>query len=249
MIIVFDLDGTLVFDGMTIAPRITKELLRLNKQSRIIFASARPIRDMEPVLTAFPNNDLIGGNGSIVRHNGEISSIASLNPGVVQKVVEVIRSNNLDYVIDYDWDYSARISKNNLILNKLDIERKATNIPIQFNHVLKIILFGVTKGIYQSLDLEDEAVALYHEDAQELVITAKHIDKYQTLTKLIGNQSYLAFGNDKNDLELLKHAELSVVIGDNADVVSVSQRQLPADNGIIADYLSDLLRDISEIGV
>ena len=48
---VFDIDGTLCFDGKTIEPTIINALQTLIQQGHeVIFASARPIRDLLPVL-------------------------------------------------------------------------------------------------------------------------------------------------------------------------------------------------------
>ena len=51
MIFVFDLDGTISFSGREIAPDIIAELKKIEELGhQIVFASARPIRDLLPVL-------------------------------------------------------------------------------------------------------------------------------------------------------------------------------------------------------
>ncbi len=56
---VFDVDGTLCFDGITIDPALIHALKKLERDGdTIIFASARPIRDLLPVVKSFPKNDL-----------------------------------------------------------------------------------------------------------------------------------------------------------------------------------------------
>ncbi|MBY0345558.1 MAG: HAD hydrolase family protein [Neisseriaceae bacterium] len=47
---VFDIDGTLTTDGQPISQRVGDGLLDLAQESTLIFASARPIRDMLPML-------------------------------------------------------------------------------------------------------------------------------------------------------------------------------------------------------
>ncbi|WP_269448102.1 HAD family hydrolase [Lactococcus lactis] len=75
MIFVFDLDGTICFDGKMISSELIKLLTELSVKNQLVFASARPIRDMLPLLSAFPEHFLIGGNGSIVRNNQEIEIV------------------------------------------------------------------------------------------------------------------------------------------------------------------------------
>lgn len=77
MNIVLDIDGTICFDGRQIDCKITDQLFSLhNIGHKIIFASARPIRDLLPVL---PNKFvLIDGNGSIISINGRIKTLATI---------------------------------------------------------------------------------------------------------------------------------------------------------------------------
>ena len=54
--------------------KILNSLERLrNSGHQVIFASARPIRDMLPVISKkFHNYTMIGGNGSLILSNGKI---------------------------------------------------------------------------------------------------------------------------------------------------------------------------------
>jgi len=64
--IVFDVDGTICFNGQYIDELLINKIKEINKKYDVIFASARPIRDLIPVVKEFKNEILIGGNGSIV---------------------------------------------------------------------------------------------------------------------------------------------------------------------------------------
>jgi HAD superfamily hydrolase (TIGR01484 family) len=234
---VFDLDGTLTFDGTEISPLITKELMRINRTNKLIFASARPVRDMLPLLDDFPENDLIGGNGSIVRSRGKIYTTKSLSTGTVKQIIGFIEQNQLEYVLDYDWNYSARITSSNEIMNKLDIRHEAKNVPLQEENVIKAILFHVSPELHASLTLDKQNAVLYHADSEELVITAEGIDKHQILKTLIGDQEYTAFGNDKNDAELLKNAAYPVVVGNNPEVLQYGKICLDSNAETVANFL------------
>lgn len=76
MIFVFDIDGTICFNGKFIESRLNQVIQQLNRQHDIIFASARPIRDLLPVVRDYSNHWLIGGNGSIISKDGEIQTMA-----------------------------------------------------------------------------------------------------------------------------------------------------------------------------
>ncbi|MBE7342879.1 HAD family hydrolase [Staphylococcus haemolyticus] len=64
MNIVLDIDGTICFDGRQIDCKITDQLFSLhNIGHKIIFASARPIRDLLPVLpNKFHKYDIVWEN-------------------------------------------------------------------------------------------------------------------------------------------------------------------------------------------
>ena len=79
MIFVMDVDGTICFNGRFIENLLYKELKRISRKHQVIFASARPIRDLLPVVKGFDSHILIGGNGSIVSINNEISVVESIS--------------------------------------------------------------------------------------------------------------------------------------------------------------------------
>lgn len=237
-IFVFDLDGTLVFDDMTISPLLVEQLLRLNKSNQIIFASARPVRDMLPLLSTFPNNDLIGGNGSIIRHNGRVMTTNKIDAQLVREILDFISKYQLDYVVDYDWDYSAHVADDNAIMSKLDIKQQANNVPLSTENVIKIIIFNVTEELFNNLNLSDELAVLYHADVEEVVITAQGINRYQTLKGMIGNKEYIAFGNDINDYEMLANANVPVVLGNDSDILQQGMVHLQANDKELISFLS-----------
>ncbi len=73
---VFDLDGTICFNGKPVSEKILVSLETLVAHGHeVIFASARPIRDLLPVLhERFHAYPMIGGNGSLISKNGSIIS-------------------------------------------------------------------------------------------------------------------------------------------------------------------------------
>lgn len=213
-IFVFDLDGTIVFNGRAIEPKIKEKLLQLNQKATLIFASARPIRDMLPLLEDFPSCDLIGANGAMYRKNQQIQLTAFIPNQAIETCFQLIEAWNLDYIVDYAWDYSARISNpQNPILAKLDPEHLAEQVALSSENITKIILFNVTAQQAKELQLLTATTLLYHEEVKEFLVTADKADKYSALKILIGKQPYIAFGNDHNDRTMLEKAEEGYVVG------------------------------------
>ena len=129
MNIILDIDDTICFDGQQINQDIIDRLISLhNIGHRIIFASARPMRDLLPVLPSqFHRFTLIGGNGSIVSDNNEIQTLATIQPESFNVIKHVINQYDLNYIVDDKWNYAARVDATNTIYQRLDPHRLAQN--------------------------------------------------------------------------------------------------------------------------
>ena len=115
MYFVFDVDGTICFNGSFIEEDILNALEEINKSHNLIFASARPIRDLIPVLPNFKNNLLIGGNGSIISDKGDIKVIDYISSHEYVYLKQLIEEYNLNFIIDGSINYSAKVDSNNII--------------------------------------------------------------------------------------------------------------------------------------
>lgn len=219
---VFDVDGTLCFDGQTIAPRLIQTLKNLERQGhQVIFASARPIRDLLPIVPDFVGNLLIGGNGSIISREKQIDVIHYIPPIEYQAIIELILKYDLTYVIDGPFDYGTNVTAANNIFKQLDPANLAEKVPYcKIQRAIKIILVDIQPELFDTVQASLATIGqnlsiISHKNENSLDITGKKINKYSTLAKL-NVTDYLAFGNDRNDVELLKHGQDSYVVGDEA---------------------------------
>ncbi|BCU53274.1 Cof-type HAD-IIB family hydrolase [Staphylococcus auricularis] len=220
MIFVMDVDGTICFNGKFIENLLYKELKRISRKHQLIFASARPIRDLLPVVKGFDSHILIGGNGSIVSINNEISVVKSISKNVFEDIKNLIIENDLEYIIDGPFDYSAKISRSNKIYRQLDPSCLAKNINIEdITEPIKIILVNLEGKMFNHIknilkNYKELLTINYHKEENNIDITAKNINKFTTLKKIITTDNYIAYGNDINDFELLQHAEEAYYIGE-----------------------------------
>ncbi|MDK9865058.1 MULTISPECIES: HAD-IIB family hydrolase [Staphylococcus] len=244
MIIVMDVDGTICFNGSDIDTDIRSELKRLEKRHQIIFASARPIRDLLPVVRGFENKTLIGGNGSIISQNKIISVIKHIPSNEYEYLKNMINENSLNYIIDGSFDYAANVNENSKIFKQLDPDRMAKRLKMsEIDNPIKIILIGLSDKLFECLKIqlkkyEDSLSINYHNVENNIDITAKEINKYTTLIKIIRSKPYIAYGNDINDFELLKHAQKSYCVGDNIEMLSFSNvKQIQNNTFSVAESL------------
>lgn len=212
---VFDVDGTLSFDGRSIGPEIRAAIQALERQDhRVIFASARPIRDLLPIVSEFKNATLIGGNGSIVSVAHERRVIAPIEMTDFLQIKTLIDRFNLDYVVDDEWNYSAKQPPRAPILRQLDPASLAKNVSLsQIKNPIKTILVNLSTTrqaeLSQYLRVETSLEIVEHANEGNLDLTARKINKLTTLRQLGINQ-FIGFGNDQNDLQMLQLATHSV---------------------------------------
>lgn len=246
VIFVFDIDGTICFNGKFIEPRLNQVIQQLKQQHQIIFASARPIRDLLPVVKDYSNHWLIGGNGSIISKDGKIQTIAYIPKDLFENMVQLINDYDLNYIIDGDFDYAANVSESHPIYRQLDPERLATNVKIaHIQHAIKVILLGIEEKLFEKLKqwfqaYEDVLSIHIHELDHSIDITAQNIDKYTTLKQMIGEQNYIAFGNDVNDAQLLQHAQKSFYVADPSSYTKDYDVQIQNNAESVATVIEDL---------
>ncbi|KIX91782.1 hydrolase [Staphylococcus microti] len=215
MNIVFDVDGTICFNGQYIERNLANEIKRLGESNTIIFASARPIRDLLPIVKELKYDASIGGNGSIVQNKESIEVIKAIN----EREYAEIKKFSLKYIVDGSFNYASNLTSNNIIYKQLDPDNLAEKLEIhKIEEPIKIILVDIPVSLYEDIKkyisrFQDMLSIINHDDERNIDIPAKGINKHSTLQKIIGDESYIAFGNDVNDYELLKHADKSYYVG------------------------------------
>lgn len=118
---VFDLDGTICFKGRPVSDNILDALADLtNKGHRVIFASARPIRDMLPVIREdFHHYTMVGGNGSLIAEQGKVVSATAFSLEEFAKIEQLMNEFEATYLIDGNWDYAYTGPSDHPILEKI----------------------------------------------------------------------------------------------------------------------------------
>ncbi|PFA67675.1 HAD family hydrolase [Bacillus sp. AFS015802] len=239
---VFDLDGTICFKGKPVSEKIVNCLLELKSSGHeIYFASARPIRDMLPVLDvrlhSFP---LIGGNGSLLYQEGEMIHSTSFHPKDLQKIHELIDHYEATYLIDGEWDYSYTGPKNHPILHFLDPANLAKALPVEsLDPIVKVLL--LTSSNFQGLTRELEAMEVVvniHMNEMVVDISPANIHKWSALSSFgVAEEDFISFGNDANDISMFSKARYSVMVGYHEGLSRYADDHIP----LTGDYESDII--------
>jgi hypothetical protein len=251
MLFVFDLDGTIIFRGEPLSKTIAEALVQAEALGHeTVFASARPIRDMLPVLDErFHRHLLIGGNGSLVARDGRVVHAETFQPEQLAALLAAIAECGCTYLIDGEWDYAYTGRADHPILRNLDPHRKARNLPVeQLDPIVKICLL--------SSDMEDELRArlaeldvVIHEHRSENLfdINPPDIHKWSALRKTgVAAGGYVAFGNDANDVTLFRHARHSVMVGHHPDLAPWATESIPpAEEETLAVRVRDKILELA----
>jgi HAD superfamily hydrolase (TIGR01484 family) len=221
---VFDIDGTLCFDGKTIDVSIIEALNEISAHGHeIIFASARPIRDLVPVLPAeFKKGKLVGGNGCFTSENGNITANFFI-PELKEQLHTIIQNYQLTYLADGEWDYAFTGSTNHPIYKNIN-HSTAKNLSLNaLQKICKLVVFKPTQNVIHALNQLPISITPYkNEDAIDL--SPIGINKVSGLEKL-HVEHFIAFGNDSNDQCMFEKACYSICVGDN-DVYQYASKKI-----------------------
>ena len=236
---VFDIDGTICFDYTDLSKEATVLLdLLESKGHEVIFASARPVRDMIFVLKEkYRHHRLIGANGAMVSVDNEIVEMCHFESSQSLKILELLKQQNAIYLADGSWDYHYNGDGSHELMKYVNAKGLADNVSInQLGQIMKFVIFEADDMSSLLKDLEDmELNYRQHPSTLSIDLVACETNKYEAL-KQQGIEDYIAMGNDVNDKELLQHARLSVMIDHHDELVDIVDYKIAYDE----QYLEQL---------
>lgn len=241
---VFDLDGTICFKGQPLSEGITSALEAcIENGHEIIFASARPIRDLLPVLPETMRKfSMVGGNGAFVAQNGETIEVTAFEAEIVEAIQNIISAYQLPYLVDGDWDYAYTGSEAHPIYQNLDPLKLAKKVALQdLKDIVKIVLFPGEHLHELLVELKELPISIYEHTSENIVdMSPNGIDKWNGLTKLgIAEGDFIAFGNDANDASMFVKAKESVCVGEHK-VRELASLQVSSEEAAVIEMLQTL---------
>lgn len=250
---VFDLDGTLCFNGQPVSGKILSSLAKAMEAGiEIIFASARPIRDMLPVINeAFHHCTMIGGNGSLLAKGGKIIERRSFSAHEIQNIKELIHRYHAAYLIDGDWDYAYTGPESHPILRNVDPAGLAKQVPLEsLQEIVKVLILSSKQMDELAEELAKLNVYVHiHRNEQVLDISPNGIHKWSALQSLgVEERSYVAFGNDANDISMFEHALHTVMIGDHEQLAPYAKETIRLSGDVEQAIAAKILELAERIG-
>ncbi|TCZ80851.1 HAD family phosphatase [Paenibacillus albiflavus] len=249
MKIVFDLDGTICFAGKPLSTNMVQVLDVLATQGHeLIFASARPIRDLLPVLPPHMQQfAMVGGNGSFVAAGGSIISTVHFDQETKDNIIRLIHEFQADYLIDSQWDYSYSGDQEHPIRRNLDPDKRAQNKRLEeLTEIVKVVILHTSEPQRLWSELQKLPIVIYRHGSENIIdMSPSGIHKWAGLQKLgLEPKEYIAFGNDANDVSMFQHAKHSICIGNHTELLRVASEQVANDENQVIDRINQLMHEL-----
>lgn len=245
---VFDLDGTICFNGDNLPSPIRSALMDLIAAGHdLAFASARSYRDCLGILGQDLSQQLvIGLNGGIAYDGGQLIYQELLSEAGLRLALDFCQDHNLAWFLDDAFDYACQKPDQVAFYPFVDPLGMAEQKSLADLHepTKLVIFFGDRPSLAGPLQagLEDlgQFSIFYHEQEKALYVNPVGITKGATVERCCG-RNFIAFGNDKNDLDFFERATYAVQVGDYQPLTALADQQVPAQAEAVAQVIRELM--------
>jgi len=250
-VVVLDLDGTLLKNDKTVSSetlRTLKEFEDIGKQ--IVVATARPPRLGEIKLPEELQKEfMIFYNGAEIYHNKKIIYNKCIPVDSAKKFMEFLMSTNnqcrvgLEINNKLHANFDVKQIFNNVEFNKISLDSFET-VPIT-----KILIDMTSIEDIKILEnnIPSECCMVITDNGRLAQIMAHGVNKLNALNYILQNlkttiDKVIFFGDDINDLELIKECGIGVAMGNAAPIVKESADYVTKSNEEdgIAVFLNEL---------
>ncbi len=238
---VFDLDGTIIFNGKPLTKEFEHLLLEIDAMGHeIIFATGRSWRDFVPVVPSWCSRrpSVVFGGGLVIREE-TIKSQHFLPDSELTEIVKFLEDNHVPYLVDGHSNYYHPHKEHWLFEEIVALTGQLKTHSI--DHIM-------TEGAYKVLVLEDKWLEYFTSLAKERNLIIKyhfydkcfdimpaHVNKYRGLCELgkFSPDDLYVFGNDHNDLELMQELPNSVMLGHHQELMKYAKLRIEYDDDIL----------------
>ncbi|SFC97802.1 HAD family hydrolase [Clostridium uliginosum] len=239
--IFFDIDGTLIdcLNGLTdITPKVKKAIRALQANGDYVFiATGRPYAFLSEALLNFGFDGFILTNGAQVKVKDKLIYKEPLYKDFVKEISDNFEELNIQYILQgeiYSYmkeDYKEFYS----YFDNFSISRKYLkgNYDIENIDTYKVeTLCKDEKGIDYCLSLEnDDYDCIYNEEEKSFEFYSKRNTKATGILKALDylnipiENSY-AFGDGKNDIEMLSTVGCGIAMGNASDEIKIYAKKV-----------------------
>ncbi|WP_198663851.1 HAD family hydrolase [Jiangella endophytica] len=245
-VVVSDLDGTVAFAGRPPSAIVMHAFDRIVSAAgtRLVIATSRAPRSVAAWFGPLVGRvDLICCNGALVRGRDGTERRTPLGGDLVAAMVADLVAADADFCLDYGDRFVASRPR---ALPWMGRYRRHVLGPAERPSVHGVLKLSVAHADPWAWRLHTAAPGrstVYVHTTGDADLVAPGVGKAGALRDLLGDDAraafVTAFGNDANDLELLRAADRGFVVGAGLPVADrlAHLRRLPADDGQVAAAL------------
>ncbi|MCD4499410.1 HAD family hydrolase [Chromobacterium vaccinii] len=245
---IFDIDGTLCFNGFSISPAIQDALAELEHRGHQIgFASARPYRDMLPLLDErFHDGLFVGSNGAMTWRRRALADLSPLPDDTLEQLFELTERHAASWLADLDWHYHYSGDPAHPFMSLVDPGRLARHVERgAVRRAAKLLVTDCedSDGLQQALARRSDIRIHHHSDQQIVDITAAGVDKAAALARHgIASDEMVCFGNDSNDIPMFAVARHAVQVGEHAQLGTLATEWIARGNDTEEQLIATMRR-------
>lgn len=224
----FDFDGTLrVPETDEVSKETIQNLRTLRKEGNLIFINTgRCFSSLEGQAKNLPLDGVICGCGTYIRYRGQVLYEVQATPIQKERVLHALRTSKVDAFLEghgglfIDQTYSDQLRQVIAFFKRMNVPMLGTDTPsFEFSKMSLYYADEKQKSEFEEMLKEDfdfitfpnlkaEAVLKGHSKASGMRMLLKEL--------ALPFSTSIAFGDSDNDIEMLKEANCSVLIGDHA---------------------------------
>lgn len=231
--IFFDIDGTLLdcLNGITyITPRVEKAIRMLQEKGHYVFiATGRPYAFLNEALLNFGFDGFVLTNGACVKVKEKNIYKECINKDFIKNLTDNFEQLNIEYILQGEtYSYiKDDFKKLHSFYDSFSIPKKYLegNYNIEEVDIYKIEMFcGDQKGIDYCISLENDDFDYVHNMDNSFELYSKRNTKASGILKVlefldIPIENSYAFGDGKNDIEMLSTVGCGIAMGNADDYV------------------------------
>jgi hypothetical protein len=247
-----DIDGTLLNKERVLSIQTIKEIKRIKDIIPVILISSRMPKAMKHLQVDLGIIDLplIAYNGGLIIDGNEIIESTEIENFILSDIISLTENTDIHISLynNDSWyvpkmDYWAKREMNNTKVNPEIQELKKTLHNWESLNIgaHKIMCMGDEKEIsilYSHLEKKhSNSIILYRSKPTYIEIANKNISKETAISALIKNKfanlemkDVIAFGDNYNDLEMLKHAGMGIAVKNAKNEVKSIANEITESN-------------------
>lgn len=241
---VFDLDGTIVYDGMRMENRFENKLRDIVEAGHsVYYATGRSYRDYLPMIPEWSHEfPAVVFGGGLVIHQQDVLHKQFLESDKLLELIKFLEEHKINYLLDGQNSYYHSHDESWILTDIIRIcGQKPIHSPenILSDGAYKILILDLEwRERCQQIANQNNWVLKYHSYNNCFDLMPSGVNKFNGLKylPLIDNQDIFIFGNDHNDLELMQNHHNNIMFGDCRELQEYAKVKISYDDDLFTNF-------------